>query len=347
MATPKTLKKPAPKKPAPKKPAPKKAAPKKPAPTKAAPKPAAKAAPAPKKVAPTKAAPTKAAPTKAAPSTPARSAGKPASGVEALWAAYCANPDDKSLLAVYADALEQAGDPRGKFINLSLLPSRTPEQEAAREALIKKNKGDLIGPAKTVVREVYFGNDGLVSHARCEADKVIAGIDLLRTLNPRLVLTITSLKTDKLAKEFGAISLAGIYFVDFGWLISSHGGCRIVDKHLAMMAPAFTETENLQFSINMADNSITPAGLAAFAPYAKKLRFLAADYYPGGTCAKPAEYAPALRAFPALKAVEWPLMQPADLPGVKVNVLHGPGADNDMNSMLREDTAAKVESLFT
>jgi hypothetical protein len=33
-----------------------------------------------------------------------------------------------------------------------------------------------------------------------------------------------------------------------------------------MMAPAFTETENLQFSINMADNSITPAGLAAFAP---------------------------------------------------------------------------------
>lgn len=308
------------------KPAPKQPAPKKPAPKKPAPKPAAKK-PAPK--------PTLARPT-----------GKPPSGVDALWAAYCANPADKSLLAVYADALEQAGDPRGKFINLSLLASRTPEQEAAREALMKKSKGDLIGPAKTVVREVYFGNDGLVSHARCEADKVIAGIDLLRTLNPRLVLTITSLKTDKLAKELGAISLAGIYFVDFGWLISSHGGCRVVDKHLALMAPAFTETENLQLSINMANNSVTPAGLAAFAPYAKKLRFLAADYYPGGTCAKPAEYAAGLRAFPALKAVEWPLMQPADLPGVKVNTLHGPGADNDMNSMLREDTAAKVESLF-
>jgi uncharacterized protein (TIGR02996 family) len=325
------------KKSAPKKPAPKKAAPKS-APNKAAPKAAPKkAAPAPNKAAP------KESPTKLVAAKPA---GRQPSGVDALWAAYWANPADKSLLAVYADALEQAGDPRGKFINLSLLASRTPEQEAAREALMRKSKGDLIGPAKTVVREVYFGSDGLVSHARCEADKVIAGIDLLRTLNPRLVLTITSLKTDKLAKEFGAISLAGIYFVDFGWLISSHGGCRIVDKHLAMMAPAFTETENLQFSINMADNSITPAGLAAFAPYAKKLRFLAADYYPGGTCAKPAEYAPGLRAFPALKAVEWPLMQPSDLPGIKVNVLHGPGADNDMNSMLRQDTAAKVESLF-
>ena len=328
MAKKSAPKKPAPKKAAPK-PAPKKAAPK-PAPKKAAPKPAPKQAP-------------KESPTKLVAAKPA---GRQPSGVDALWAAYCANPADKSLLAVYADALEQAGDPRGKFINLSLLPSRTPEQEAAREALMKKNKGDLIGPAKTVVREVYFGSDGLVSHARCEADKVIAGIDLLRTLNPRLVLTITSLKTDKLAKEFGAISLAGIYFVDFGWLTGSHGGCRIVDKHLALMAPAFTETENLQLSINMADNSVTPAGLAAFAPYAKKLRFLAADYYPGGTCAKPAEYAPGLRAFPALKAVEWPLMQPADLPGIKVNVLHGPGTDNDMNSMLRQDTAAKVESLF-
>lgn len=274
-------------------------------------------------------------------------AAKPAKGgADALWAAYCANPDDESLLAVYADALEQAGDPRGKFINLSLIANRTPEQEAARETLMKKNKGDLIGPAKTVVREVYFGRNGLVSHARCEADKVIAGVDLLRTLNPRLVLTITSLKTDKLAKEFGAISLAGIYFVDFGWLTGSHGGCRIVDKHLALMAPAFAETENLQLSINMADNSVTPAGLAAFAPYAKKLRFLAADYYPGGTCAKPAEYAPGLRAFPALKAVEWPLMTAADLPGVKVNTLHGPGEDNDMNGLLREGTSEKVESLF-
>ncbi len=75
----------------------------------------------------------------------------------------------------------------------------------------------------------------------------------------------------------------------------------------------------------------------------------AADYYPGGTCAKPAEYAAGLRAFPALKSVEWPRMQPADLPGVKVNALHGPRAENGMNSMLREDTAAtaaKVESLF-
>ena len=262
-----------------------------------------------------------------------------------LWTEYWQKPDDKALLRVYADALEQAGDPRGKFIQLSMLEARTPAQEAARAALQKTTKGALIGPAKDFVREVYFGPDGLVSNVRTEADKVIAGIAELGRLNPRLILTITSMKTEKLAKEFGKISLADIYFVDFGWLTSSHGGCRITDKLLAAMTPAFTGVRHLQLSISMADNSVTPAGLRAFAPHAKQLRFIAGDHYIGGTCAPPAVYAAALREFPALEAVEWPEMPASELPGIKVNTLLA-ASDGNINAMLREDTAAKVQSLF-
>ncbi len=37
-----------------------------------------------------------------------------------LWSQYCAKPD-REVLRVYADSLEQAGNPRGTFINLCLL----------------------------------------------------------------------------------------------------------------------------------------------------------------------------------------------------------------------------------
>ncbi len=83
------------------------------------------------------------------------------------------------------------------------------------------------------------------------------------------------------------------------------------------------------------------------AQHAKKLRFFAADYHPTSDCAPASAYAPALRAFPALKAVEWPSMHAVDLPGIKVNMLLGASDDaEDLNGLLRSDTAAKVESLF-
>ena len=269
---------------------------------------------------------------------------KPVAGSDALRAAYWQKPDDKALLRVHADALEQAGDPRGTFIQLSMLEARTAEQELAREKLIKKNKGDLIGPARAFLREVDFDADGLVGMARAEADKVIAGVKEISRLHPRLILTITSVKTEALAKQLGAISLGDIYLVDFGWLTGTHGGCRLTDKLLAALAPALAEVRHLELSFSELHNSPTPAGLMHLAQHAKKLRFLAADYHPTSNCAPATAYVPALRAFPALKAVEWPSMQATDLPGIKVNALLGD--DEDINGLLRVDTAAKVESLF-
>lgn len=266
------------------------------------------------------------------------------SGADALWAEYWKKPDDKALLRVYADALEQAGDPRGTFIQLSMLESRTEDQNLAREKLLKKNKGDLIGPARTFLREVEFDADGLVGMARTEVDKVIEGVKEISRLHPRLILTLTSVKTEAIAKQLGKISLGGIYFIDFGWLTGTHGGCRLTDKLLAAIAPALAEVQHLQLSFSQVHNSPTPDGLAALAQHAKKLRFFSADYYVGGDCAPASAYVPALRGFPALKAVEWPSMQAADLPGIKVNTLLG--TDEDINGVLRFDTAAKIQRLF-
>jgi uncharacterized protein (TIGR02996 family) len=272
--------------------------------------------------------------------------------LDATWAEYWRTPGDRALLRVYADALDEAGDPRGKFIQLSLVENRTPAQQLALDRLAKKSKGDLIGPAKAFLRETVFGPDGLVMKARAEAEQVIAGIAEISALNPRLILTITSVKSEKLAKELGKISLGKIYFVDFGCITGRHGnGCRISDKQLAALAPALADVEHLQLSLagsaaGRAEDSPTPAGFRVLGTHLERLRFLACDYYVGSPMPPAEDYADAIRetpGFSTLEAIEFPSMQQRDLPGVKVNQLV---ANQQSTAILRSDTAAKVESLF-
>ena len=279
---------------------------------------------------------------KTVPKAPAAGSGD----IDRLWSVYWQKPGDEQLLRVYADALEQAGDPRGTFIQLSLLEQRTPEQDAARERLLNKNKGDLVGPAKAYLREIEFGANGLVAMVRTEADKVIAGAAELSRLNPRLILTITSMKTEALAKAFAKLDLGNIYFIDFGWLTGTHGGCRLTDKLLLALAPGLANVENLELSFSTAANSPTPAGMRALGGQLRKLRFLAMDYPPGSDLPSAQAYAAAMRdAYPTLKAIECPSMLASDFPNVMVNKLIG--GDEDINGILREDTATKVERLFS
>jgi hypothetical protein len=68
------------------------------------------------------------------PAKPAAKPTKPASTdarTHALWEQYCEKPD-RELLRVYADALAQAGNPRGTFINLCLLDHPTPSSSPRR-----------------------------------------------------------------------------------------------------------------------------------------------------------------------------------------------------------------------
>jgi uncharacterized protein (TIGR02996 family) len=216
-----------------------------------------------------------------------------------LLDAYWARPGDRELLAVYADALEQAGEPRGQLIQLSLAG-----KQAERDALIKKAKGELVGPARAYLREYAFGTDGLVATARAEADKVIAGIAEIGRLNPHLILTLTSVNTIAIAKQLAGISLERIFFVDFTSITGTHGGTQLPDKVLGVIGPAFAGVRCLALSCRgRPEQCFSPAGLASFGRQLAKLEYLQFDYYSNGL-PPAADYAKAIAdSFPALRVV--------------------------------------------
>ncbi|MFT3700680.1 MAG: hypothetical protein QM831_46475 [Kofleriaceae bacterium] len=238
----------------------------------------------------------------AAPASPAKSA--PVVGdVDTLWAQYWAKPDD-ALLAVYADALEQAGDPRGRFIQLALAGDA---QKDARDIWERKHKGALTGAARAFLREYEFASNGTVAKARTELPNLLKGLDAIANLDPFLILTLTSVKTQKDAVALGAVSpvkLGRIYMIDFGMMTGSFGGCKLDDKQLLSAAPAFAEVRHLQLSCRgNADNIFTPTALKAFGQHAKELRYLSVDF---ASETDPATYASAFTdSFPALQALDF------------------------------------------
>lgn len=64
---------------------------------------------------------------------------------EALEAAY-RSPADLALRQVCADALSEAGDPRGEFIALQLAGRLTPAQRKRHEVLFKQCRDSMLGP---------------------------------------------------------------------------------------------------------------------------------------------------------------------------------------------------------
>lgn len=68
---------------------------------------------------------------------------------EALLRQIGANRDDDAPRAVYADMLQQRGDPRGEFIQLQLLAAQrklTPDERKRHNALLKEHKQRWLGP---------------------------------------------------------------------------------------------------------------------------------------------------------------------------------------------------------
>ncbi len=70
---------------------------------------------------------------------------------DALLAEIYANPDDDGPRTVLADHLTDAGDPRGEFITLQLLPSNTSAQAKRIAALLGKHERAWIGPLEPVI----------------------------------------------------------------------------------------------------------------------------------------------------------------------------------------------------
>jgi uncharacterized protein (TIGR02996 family) len=260
----------------------------------------------------------------------------------ALWEQYWQKPSDE-LLRVYADALEQEGDPRGQFIQLSLAGDTAKDQCGVYQ---RKHGGELVGPAKWLLREVEFAENGLVEKARTELPKLVSGVGEINQLSPRLILTLTSIKTLKDAQALGAVSAAAlgrIYMIDFGMITGSFGGCQLNDKQLAAIAPAFAEVEHLQLSCRGAEGkAFSPKGLRAFGKHATKLRYLSVDYYDAGQGAA-ADYAPVIvEAFPALRALEFPGLTAAHLGGRKLQV----NQLANLNFEHRNGLADKIEKLL-
>ena len=75
----------------------------------------------------------------------------PAAPTTDLLAAIYQSPQDDALRSVYADWLEERGDPRAELIALQLQPERTKTMLAREKVLLKQHEREWIGPIAPVV----------------------------------------------------------------------------------------------------------------------------------------------------------------------------------------------------
>ncbi len=260
-----------------------------------------------------------------APAKPVKTTPRPAApskGTQALLEAVWRNPDDRRALSVLADAWAEQGDPRGEFIALSLVDKPTPDQVEKRVKLVSKFKGPLVGPAREFLREWHFGSNGLVEWARIEADKLIAGLDEVCWLNPRLALTVTSLKKLSVAQALGAKSLERVYFVDLS-------GVNLTDKVLGALTPALVRVRHLGLSCRgQAKDVFSPAAFKAFADQLECLEYFHFDFYAGTGVAPLGTYLEVMFDSPGFK---------------KLRGLAVPGAD----PVVLKERFPKLKGVFT
>ncbi len=191
----------------------------------------------------------------------------PAKAALAAAETYFKHPTDEAL-SVWADLLTEHGDPRGEFINLSLRPDRTDEQEQALWKLIKKQGGKLVGPAREYVREWNFGPKGLVSHVTCEAPRFVEGFEEIARLNPELGVSLTSLRKQT-APTVAALARLPLERLDFLSLESN----ALSDKSMKVLAPALAKVRRL----SLAYNDFGPDGLLALLSRARRFEYLCVD----------------------------------------------------------------------
>jgi uncharacterized protein (TIGR02996 family) len=245
----------------------------------------------------------------------------------ALWDQYWREPDD-DVLRIYADALEQEGDPRGRFIQLSLADKQ--DEAGVWE---RKHGGNLVGAAKMFLRQWRFADNGTVESARTELPNLVNGLELINRVSPRLILELTSVRTLAHARAFGKLSpssLGKIYMLDFG--------CAITDSQLAAMAPAFGELRHLSLTCRGKPKAcFTPNGLHALGTRATKLRLLWIEHRQYGGLPV-AEFARAIaESFPALEALEFSQATKRDLGTRKI----------ELNKIVnRSDRAMKISKLL-
>lgn len=194
--------------------------------------------------------------------------------------AYWADPGSTEALRLWAEALAESGDVRGEYVLLCL---EGPAAEPRRLAMEKKLGGKLVGPAREHLREWRFGPTGLVESARCEAARLAEGVEAIGQLNPRLVLTVTSLKSKAAVEALAEASLERIYCVDFTAFLGTHGGTQLSDATLRALVPALRGVRNLALSCRgYRKECFSPAALRDLGEGLEGLEFLLVDFYRAG-----------------------------------------------------------------
>jgi len=165
--------------------------------------------------------------------------------VEELRARVVKNPRDREAQSVYADALIQAGDPRGAFISLQMhLDGRLPpdKRETARlqaQALLKEHESAWFGLARGWAEIRVRG--GFIRAMRAPAAKFVANGAKLLAVEPVIDLTLTSVTDGDVVALAAMPALASVAE------ISLQGRCS--DKAAAALAasPHATNLASLNF----------------------------------------------------------------------------------------------------
>lgn len=111
----------------------------------------------------------------AAPLAPAVDRDTPPSVVDTLFAEVLANPDDEAAIAVWADALQQQGDPRGELAALQLAGKDNEKARKVAQKLVTKHWRTWVGPiAPAIVASTLEFERGLL--AGCATDVRRVGV---------------------------------------------------------------------------------------------------------------------------------------------------------------------------
>ena len=174
--------------------------------------------------------------------------------VEEIWAA----PEAREPRIVYADFLQQRGDPRGEYMALRLHWSELDDKARSRAfAIENKHAGAWLGAARPFIRTKQFDFGGMLCGVRCEADKLIAGFDAIVALGPRIAIEVTSIRVARrgTVKRIAELDLSRVYELR---IVTS----QLDDAALVVLAPALGKCKRLVIS-----GSYGALGLDALEPH--------------------------------------------------------------------------------
>lgn len=210
---------------------------------------------------------------------------------EAIWK----DPTDKHALRVYADWLaEQGAETQAEYMQLRLLDAPTDEQLEKAVRIRDKNRGQWLGEARQFVRSWNDSGEtpGFVDRLWCEAQKFIPGFEHILQLGPRLLISVTSMRTKRrdTEKRLAALPLGKAHGLDFR-------ANDMDDTSVMTLAPAMQGLKHLVLDQNV----FTAKAVEALGTHVSSLESLSMQPRIGSTVDVPDSYC---RAVAATKGFE-------------------------------------------